>query len=189
MRGQGGLGEPASGRATGSRAVQPQGSTPAQTGRAWSSSSSSGGPSATLADASLMGSERTSVPFSSSGRRARTYLPASLDEMLGKGVQGSQLLVRVSNELGRAEDDGGSIVHGMVKGRAGQNQPIHDGDRGRRLRGSLFQGLEHPACGRSVNIKRIAQANVDGRNHEGCITNPRWHSIALSRIEWMASRS
>jgi hypothetical protein len=83
-------------------------------------------------------------------------------DMLDEGSQGRVLLGRVVDRPGAAEDHHRAVVQRVMEGRAGQHQPVQQGDGD----ADLHAGAQaEPAAGRAVQVEVLADACVPGRDH------------------------
>ena len=65
----------------------------------------------------------------------------------------------------RAEDDDGAVVHRVLEHRAGEHDPVEQRDREAR-REPLGQSPQGTARRRAVDVDRVSEPRVQGRDHE-----------------------
>ena len=118
-----------------------------------------------LAEAWSIGIARTKRAPQFIGTGLPDVFPAAADQVVCEGVQHLELLLKIVDECRRSEHHRRAVVHRMMKGRPGQNESIDVRDRQAR-RHALCQRPQHAAGGRSVYVDRLADPDVDRRNHE-----------------------
>ncbi len=146
--------------------TNPHGMTPAQMGSPMSSSASSGPSERTFADASSMGSRTTAVARSSLSVGGRASLAPPGRHVVDDREQGPELLVGVVNRRPDTEEDHRPVVHRMVEGGPGEDDPVEESDR-HADRGTRGDRLQHGVGRGSVQVDDVAAARIGGRQHNG----------------------
>ena len=155
-----------------------------------SSSSSIGPPVRTLADPSTIGNRSDEGARQLGWRWAAGVGAAPRGHVVEQGGRRRQELLVVVRHPDAAvpKQHHRPVVHRVVEGRAGQHQPVEQGDGDAGL-GAVGQGPQRPVPRRPVEVEDVAQPGVGhGRPRRGAAVGEADVAEAAPRPRWRADR-